>query len=151
MSTPWSLFRSLPLLSGADHPSARQFRFTLDQRQAVITDYEAGRTMASLAQEYDVKRESISRLLRRSGVDVRQRRVMSQTDIDQAVRLYADGPSLERIGKRLGWDHRTIHRHLRKRGVIFRGPNDWQDPLSTQQLDVRDRCMQSSANGRSVQ
>jgi transposase-like protein len=51
---------------------------------------------------------------------------MSQQQIDESVRLYESGLSLEQIGSRLGWDHNTIYRHLKKRGVQMRGPNDWQ-------------------------
>ena len=104
----------------------RQFRFTRLQRQAVIAGYESGRSMASLAAEYGVKRESISKLLRRSGVVIRERRQMNQEQIDESVRLYESGLSLEQIGARLGWDHNTIYRQLKKRGVHMRGPNDWQ-------------------------
>jgi hypothetical protein len=84
--------------------------------------------MASLAAEYRVKRESISKLLRRAGVEIRQRRQISQEQISESVRLYESGLSLEQIGSQLGWDHNTIYRHLRKRGVRMRGPNDWQNP-----------------------
>jgi transposase-like protein len=82
--------------------------------------------MACMAAEYQVKGELISKLLRRSGVEIRQRRQMSQQQIDESVRLYESGLSLEQIGSRLGWDHNTIYRHLKKRGVQMRGPNDWQ-------------------------
>lgn len=104
----------------------RQFRFTVQQRQAVVAAYEAGQTMASLARQYGVKRETISHLLRRSGVEIRQRRVISQAEVDEAVRLYRNGLSLVAIGKQLRWDPKTIHRQLKKRGAVMRGPNDWQ-------------------------
>jgi hypothetical protein len=55
---------------------------------------------------------------------------MSRAEIDEAVRLYKRGLSLERVGVRLGWDHNTIYRHLKKRGVQMRGPNDWQHQVS---------------------
>lgn len=48
-------------------------------------------------------------------------------DIDQAVQLYDSGPSLRGIGVQLGWDHHNgIYRHLKRRGVEFRGPSDWK-------------------------
>ena len=51
---------------------------------------------------------------------------MSHAEIDQAVQLYDSGLSLQRIGDQLGWDHNTIYRQLKKRGVQMRGPNDCQ-------------------------
>lgn len=82
--------------------------------------------MTSLANEYQVKRVSISQLLRRSGVQLRVHRQMTQEQIAEAERLYKSGLSLEQIGVRLGWDHTTIYRHLLKREVEMRGANDWQ-------------------------
>jgi transposase-like protein len=47
-------------------------------------------------------------------------------ELDQAVQLYNRGLSLQRIGEQLGWDHNTIYRHLKKRGVVMRSPSDWK-------------------------
>lgn len=102
----------------------RQFRFTPAQRQAAVEAYEAGATMASLAKQYDVKRESISKLLRREGVPIRQRRLISAAEADQAVQLYAQGLSCSRIAERLHYDHATIYRALKKRGVVMRSANE---------------------------
>jgi hypothetical protein len=44
-----------------------------------------------------VKRESISKVLRRAGVESRQRRQRSQEQIDQSVQLSESGPSPEQI------------------------------------------------------
>ena len=102
----------------------RQFRFTFAQRQAVIEAYESGATMAALAKQYNVKRESISKLLRRSGVTIRERRIISEAETDQAVQLYAHGLSSARIADQVGYDQATIYRALKKRGVVMRSPND---------------------------
>lgn len=113
-----------PQVEPVQPPPTRQFQFTAAQRQAVVAAYSSGRSMASLAAEYQVKRASISKLLRRAGLEIRVRRQMSQEQIDEAVRLYIRGRSLEQIGSQLGWDHNTIYtiyRHLLKRGVHMRG------------------------------
>jgi hypothetical protein len=82
--------------------------------------------MAGLATQYGVTRSTVSGILRRAGVEVRQPRVISPAEIDEAVRLYESGCSLERIGTKLKFTHKTIWRHLVKRGIAMRGPNDWQ-------------------------
>lgn len=51
---------------------------------------------------------------------------MSQTEVGRAVQLYESGLSLQKIGDQLGWDHNTIYRQLKKRGVVMRGPSDWK-------------------------
>lgn len=63
---------------------------------------------------------SISKLLRRSGVQIRVHRQMSQEQIAEAEGLYKTGLSLQQIGSQLGWDDNTIYRHLKKRGVVMR-------------------------------
>lgn len=105
---------------------ARHFRFTQDQRAAVVDAYVAGASMADLAREYGVTRVSISQLLRKAGATIRQRRVISAAEVDRAVQLYEGGLSLQKIGDELGWDHKTIYRHLKIRGVAMRGPSDWK-------------------------
>jgi hypothetical protein len=76
--------------------------------------------MGSLAKTYDVRRASISKLLRREGIEPRQRRLMSQAEVDQAIHLYGQGLSLEAIGERLGWFNTTVYRHLKRHGVRMR-------------------------------
>lgn len=88
--------------------------------------YQAGTTAAELAKRYGVHRHTITELLKREAVNIRVRRSMSEAEIDQAVSLYNQGQSLQRIGARLGWDHNTIYRRLKQRGVEFRGPSDWK-------------------------
>lgn len=118
--------RLVPPASPEARPSAptRAFRFTAAQTRAVVEAYEAGATMASLAKQYGVKRETISKLLRREGVSIRERRVISEAENDQAVRLYAQGLSSARIADQLHYDQATIYRALKKRGVVMRSPND---------------------------
>lgn len=38
----------------------------------------------------------------------------------------SQGHSLQKIGDQLGWDHNTIYRQLKRRGVVMRGPSDWK-------------------------
>lgn len=72
-----------------------------------------------LAKKYGVHRATISGHLDRAGVTKRPRS-MSQAQIDEAVRGYTAGQSLEKIGKRLGFDSTTVLKELRLRGVQMR-------------------------------
>ena len=45
---------------------------------------------------------------------------MSAEQIDQAQAMYANGLSLAKIGKRLGFDSTTVLKELRKRNVRTR-------------------------------
>jgi hypothetical protein len=92
----------------------------------LVAAYEAGTPSTQLTKAYNLGKGSVLRLLREASVTIRQPRVMSQAEIDEAVQLYETGQSLQRIGDQLGWNHKTIYRHLKKRGVTMRSPNDWQ-------------------------
>ena len=80
--------------------------------------------MAALARSYDVKRETISKILRDTGVEVRVQRTIGKEQIGEAAGLYHQGWSLARLSERYGFDGQTIHTHLRRTGVEMRGPHD---------------------------
>jgi lambda repressor-like predicted transcriptional regulator len=85
--------------------------------------YGSGTTMAALAKDHGVKRETISHLLRRSGIPLRHTRVLDDVGIREASKLYTAGWSLARIGDHLGFDPETIRQHLKRHGVVMRSPH----------------------------
>jgi hypothetical protein len=82
--------------------------------------------MAALARIYGVRRETISRIIRDASVQVRAQRAISPEQISEAAGLYRQGLSLARLAERYGFDGQTIHTHLRRAGVVMRGPHDWR-------------------------
>ena len=98
----------------------RQRRLTPDEQAAVVQAYQAGQSMAALAEEYDVRRSTVSELLARTGVVRRQQRSIDVLAVDRAVNLYARGWALQRIGEQLNFDAETIRTHLKRRGVVPR-------------------------------
>jgi DNA invertase Pin-like site-specific DNA recombinase len=61
----------------------------------------------------------VCELLDRRGIERRQR-VMTPTQIDDAIRLYQQGASLAEVGRRFGVEHSTIRKHLITRGISRR-------------------------------
>ena len=72
-----------------------------------------------IAKEFTLNRVTVSKHLERAGVDKRPRS-MSAAQIDEAALDYTAGQSLEKIGKRLGFDSTTVLKELRLRGVRMR-------------------------------
>ena len=72
-----------------------------------------------IAKEFKINRVTVSKHLERAGVSKRPRS-MSEGQIDEAVREYAAGRSLDKIGKNLGFDSTTVLKELRLRGVQMR-------------------------------
>ena len=126
-----NLARSVPLAPSAipphqPHPK-RQRRLDATQRVAVLRAYQAGASMAALARQYRVRRETISSIVRQAGLPVRMPLTISPEQVEIAVRLYDEGWSLERIGQQLKFDNETIRKHLKRCGVVMRSPNDRQE------------------------
>ena len=96
-----------------------QRRLTDDEKAGIIDRYQTGTPMATLAQEFGVHRRTVRELLDRRGIE-RRLRVMTPTQIDDAIRLYQQGASLAEVGRRFGVEHSTIRKHLITRGISRR-------------------------------
>ena len=75
--------------------------------------------MRQLAIEFGLHRRTVRAILDRHGVERRQR-VLTTSQIDEAVRLYQQGASLADVGPRFGVEDSTIRKHLIARGISRR-------------------------------
>lgn len=83
--------------------------------------YRAGATVTRLAQQFDIDRETVRRILNQAAIP-RRPRGLSDEQIDEAVLLYSEGMSLARLGHRYGVDAQTVRRRLLKLGITMRPP-----------------------------
>jgi hypothetical protein len=92
----------------------------------VVERYQAGETANALAQLFDVHRTTIVRHVEAAGVLTRYR-ILAESDIDEARRLYEQGWSLARLGERFGVAARTVLNAFQRAGVPTRpvGTNQW--------------------------
>jgi lambda repressor-like predicted transcriptional regulator len=100
-----------------------QIRLNHHQADALAAAYTDGKSIKELAQRYGVHRTTVSALLRRFNVEFRQRG-LAASDVTTAVRLYAQGWSLARLGERLQVDDMTVRRALLASGVMMRSPHE---------------------------
>jgi DNA-binding CsgD family transcriptional regulator len=105
-------------------PTKRARRLTSEEQVAIWTAYQAGATMASLAVVHGITRETVSVVLKRNGVPIRQQRRLDARGLQRAIRLYEQGWSTERVGADLGFDARTIATQLKAAGVRIRGAHE---------------------------
>jgi IS30 family transposase len=68
---------------------------------------------------YNLGKGTVLRLLREPGVPLRNQR-MTPTEIEKAIQLYEAGNSLAAVGTKLGYNHGTIWRALKRAGVARR-------------------------------
>ena len=81
--------------------------------------YRGGKSMRELAHKFGIHRVTVSRLLKRQGVELRMR-ALDADQIDEAVKMYLSGNSVAQIGEHFGVDHGTVWRQVRRRGVKMR-------------------------------
>jgi hypothetical protein len=79
-------------------------RLTLEERVDMAKLYRSGKFMNELAYQFGIHRVTVSRTLRREGVELRKQG-LDPDQVDKAVKLYALGSSLARIGEQFGVDH----------------------------------------------
>jgi hypothetical protein len=91
-----------------------------DQIQQLIAGYRSGATVYELAKRLRIERRTVSAILHRNGVPMR-RCGLSDAQVEDATRLYDQGWSLARIGKRMDVTADTVRKRLLERGVTMRG------------------------------
>lgn len=94
-----------------------QRRLAPAELEALIAEYEAGARVCELAKVYDLHRTTVARHVARAG---KTRPIMTEAQIDEAVRLYRDGWTLHNIGQHLAVADQTIRRVLVERAVTIR-------------------------------
>jgi hypothetical protein len=103
-------------------PPRRARRLTEEIVAKIAAEYESGKTVYTvyeISKSLNVPRTMVSKHLARAGVATR-RRPLTETQIDEAVRLYESGLSLARVGERVGAAPRTIQLRLREREMSLR-------------------------------
>lgn len=77
----------------------------LDEAQVreLVSTYQAGSTLRELGKRFGISRQTVSTILQRKNVELRQRELGAE-QVDELVRLYEAGWSMARIAERLQVD-----------------------------------------------
>ena len=111
-----------------------QRRLAPAKLEALISEYEATARVRELASVYGLHRTTVSKHVARVG---RTRPVMTEAQIDKAVRLYREGWTLHEVSRRLGVTDQGVRRVLAERAVTIppggrgrprRGDIKWPGP-----------------------
>ena len=90
---------------------ARQVQRRLGQAEIaeLVDDYRGGATVPMLASRFQIHRTTVLDQLERQGIERRPWvRKLSDTDVVEAARFYAEGESLDAVGVRFNVNARTI-------------------------------------------
>jgi DNA-binding transcriptional regulator LsrR (DeoR family) len=85
--------------------------------------YRAGEATKELAAHFGIHRATVTALLHRLSVDLRQRG-LTDAQSAEACRLYPEGWSLARLAERYDVDDMTVRRYLLFAGVVMRSPHE---------------------------
>jgi len=104
-------------------PKVHKARKRLDPTATaeLVAAYEAGATTRELMASYSLGKGAVLRLLRANGAQLRYQS-MTPTEVDEVIRLYAQGLSLAAIGQRFDRNPSSIQHVLIRAGVLRRDP-----------------------------
>jgi hypothetical protein len=100
-------------------------RLTPELRAQIADDYRAGLSSDDLTEKYSLGKGPVLKLLHEQGV-VMRRSDITESEIGQAIQLYADGWSCARIATQLNRRPSTVWSMLTRAGVKLRGPHEAQ-------------------------
>ncbi len=86
-----------------------------------MAEYQAGADMKELAGRWGVHRTTVAGHLRRDGTELR-RQGLSDQQLGEAMRLYGNAWSLQRLAERYECDAETVRTYLKRAGVRLRRP-----------------------------
>lgn len=107
-----------PAATAGAPASARQLREHEVDR--LVARYLEVRNMRQVAREWRMSRTTVAKHLADRGIETSRR--MSETEVTEAARLYAEGWSSIRIGQHLGFDNHTVLDALKAAHVTIRPP-----------------------------
>ena len=96
--------------------SARTTKLASALKVEIAKRYQEGERPVDLAREYGISEWRVQELRRRFGLE-KHPIGMSDDEIDNAVLLFTEGLSFNKIGARVGRDPKTVAKELRLRGV----------------------------------
>lgn len=102
-------------------PRQAQRRLTPQQVERLVAEYEAGADMKALAARWTMHRATVAAQLRRAGVVLRRQGV-PEDKLHEAIQLYGEGWSCQRLAERYGCDDETVRQTLKRAGVRLRAP-----------------------------
>lgn len=107
----------VPARSDREWPLARPARAAVKPSQAVAA-YSAGRSVAEIALDHGVARQTVGRMLDDAGVETRRGRRRAVIDVDWLRRRYSiERYTIPEIAAEVGVTMTTINRHLEAAGI----------------------------------
>jgi hypothetical protein len=126
--------------------------------EILVAEYWAGADMKELAFRWELHRTTVAGHLRQAGIALRRQGIPDELR-DEAIQLYGEGWSCQRLADRYDGDDETVRQALRRVGVQLRKPwermqlgsESWRPPpapLSTNSSPVPNSGLRSHAENQ---
>lgn len=100
--------------------------FTLDEVDTMVAAYRSGEANANqLAKQFGCSKTTISKILKKQGVNVTKSKAQAKLDAKVVIAMYAEMHTTEEIAERFKVNPQTILRCLRNHGVKIRSRWDY--------------------------
>jgi len=95
------------------------------QIDELLSLYQAGQSLPSLAARFGIHRGTVKDHLRRAGIEIRpgNQAKLSEAEKVEIARLYEAGLSIHKLALRFGVTDNPVHNALKERGVRMRDPH----------------------------
>ncbi len=97
-----------------------QHRLSPAETGALVSAYQAGRSVAALSRDFKIHKSTVQAHLVRAGVVLRPQKVLTADQATEAIELYLAGATLKQLGPKFGVGHNTIRNYLLRAGVELR-------------------------------
>lgn len=124
MTAPAALVQTC--LKPARHKDVRlelrhvQHRLSPGEIDALVTAYQAGRSLAALGREFKLHKRTVHAHLIRAGVDLRPQQVLTPEQVVEVIELYQGGATLKQLGPQFGVANASIRNYLIREGIRLR-------------------------------
>lgn len=90
------------------------------EEDRIVQLYATGISAAEIARTVNRPDRTVTDVLRRKGVKIRQHPITTKADVDEMARLYESELSLAKVGKALGISRATVGKSLCEAGIELR-------------------------------
>jgi DNA-directed RNA polymerase specialized sigma24 family protein len=97
-----------------------QHRLSPSEAGALVSAYQAGRSVAALSRDFKINKSTVQAHLVRANVPLRPQKVLTADQAVEVVALYLAGQTLKQLGPKFGVGHNTVRNYLLRAGVELR-------------------------------
>lgn len=109
-----------------NHLTQTPREFSEAELQEIISLYQAGKATRELGEMFKVSKNTISRLLKKQGVEITRSKAQARLNTKKVISMYEDGYTSAQIAKQFGASRQTILQCLKDHGIKIKSRWDYE-------------------------